>query len=718
MSKIPKNKNKARGTLAQKILGVFSDNPFVSMNYKQVSGRLGMNDKASRELVQKIIDNLVKEGVISEQKKGKFKIASEYLQKSDDFRSTITGVVDMKHSGKAFIISKDLEDDVFISAENTNRALHRDKVKVLLFPRRKGHKIEGQIIEIIERSRESFAGTLQTGKYYSFFIPDSQNIPVDIMIPNEHIGGAKNGEKVIVKLTDWPERSGNPIGEVIRVLGKPGINEVEMQSILVEFGFPLQFPAEVNKEAEIIGKENHKTEGSKRNDFREVFTITIDPEDAKDFDDALSLKKLENGNWQVGVHIADVSYYVKPGGRIDEEAFNRATSVYLVDRTIPMLPEVLSNNLCSLRPHEDKLCFSAVFELDENAVIVSEWFGKTIINSNRRFNYDEVQQIIENKKGEFAEEISILNDLATKIRDERYRMGSIGFETEEVKFRLDEKGKPLEAFIKEYKDSNKLIEDFMLLANRRVAEYVSKIRVNKEPKTFVYRVHDSPTPEKLVQFNEFISKMGYSLKTSTRKGLAGSFNELFQKIKGKGEENLISNLAIRTMAKAFYSTENIGHYGLGFKYYTHFTSPIRRYPDLMVHRMLNDYLAGKASYNKEEYEQNCLHSSEMERKATEAERASIKYKQAEFMLDKVGQEFEGLISGISKWGIYVELKETKCEGMVSLKEMTDDYYYIDEDNYIAVGQARGKSYRLGDSVKIRVKRIDLSRKTMDFIFSK
>jgi ribonuclease R len=442
--------------------------------------------------------------------------------------------------------------------------------------------------------------------------------------------------------------------------------------------------------------------------------MTIDPADAKDFDDALSLRKTSEGLWEVGVHIADVSHYVTPGGIIDQEAEERGTSVYLVDRTIPMLPEVLSNNLCSLSPHEDKLCFSAVFEMDEQGKISTEWYGKTIIHSDRRFNYDEAQEIIESGKGEYADEINTLNRLATKLREARFRNGSIAFETEEVKFKLDEKGKPISAFVKEYKDSNKLIEDFMLLANRKVAEHILKYKKDKDAPTFVYRIHDEPNPEKLGQFNEFIAKLGYQIKTTSAKSMSQSFNQLFTKIKGKGEENMISNLAVRTMAKAVYSTTNIGHYGLAFKYYTHFTSPIRRYPDLLVHRMLEAYLTSKPRFEKAQYEKLCQHCSDMERRATEAERASIKYKQAEYLLDKVGLDFYGLISGISKWGIYVELEETKCEGLISIRDMTDDYYVIDEENYVVTGQSRGKKFRLGDRIKVKVKKIDLHKKTIDF----
>jgi len=470
----------------------------------------------------------------------------------------------------------------------------------------------------------------------------------------------------------------------------------------------------VEKEAERLPFEITEHEISQRRDFRSTFTITIDPEDAKDFDDALSLKKLENGNWEVGVHIADVSWYVKPGTGIDKEAFERGTSVYLVDRVIPMLPENLSNNVCSLKPREDKLCFSAVFELDDNARVIRDWFGKTIINSDRRFNYDEVQQMIEGAEGDFRDEIMILHQLASKLRQERFGKGSIDFRTEEVKFRLDEKGKPIDTYIKVNKESNWLIEDFMLLANRRVAEKIGLVKGKAKARTFVYRIHDKPSTEKLQNFVEFLSTLGYSLRASSRKTLAQSFNQLFKDIEGKGEENMIETIAIRTMAKAKYSTKNIGHYGLGFEFYSHFTSPIRRYPDLMAHRLLSDYMKGAPGAEEETLEERCVHSSLMERKAEEAERASVKYKQAEYLADKIGQEFNGLISGVSKWGIYVELEGNKCEGMVSLRNMQDDFYYLDEENYRVIGSRYGKEYQLGNPVRIKVKSIDLSKKQMDF----
>jgi ribonuclease R len=518
-----------------------------------------------------------------------------------------------------------------------------------------------------------------------------------------------------VKMTDWPEHAKNPMGEVVEVLGKPGDNEVEMKSILVNHNFPLYFPKAAEKEASRIKEIISNEEINNRRDFRDVFTITIDPEDAKDFDDAISLRKEKEGVWEVGIHIADVSHYVNPGSAIDDEGFDRGTSIYLIDRVIPMLPEKLSNMVCSLRPNEDKLCFSAVFMMNKNAEVLEEWFGKTIINSNRRYNYEEVQAMIEGGEGDYKDELLFLNGLAQKLRNERFKGGAINFHSVEVKFKLDENGKPLSTYIKENKEANWLIEEFMLLANRRVAEFIGTKKGNRKPKTFVYRVHDEPNPEKLNRFTEFLGKLGYSMKTGSRKSMAHSFNRLFEQISGKGEENMIEAIAIRTMAKAEYSTQNIGHYGLDFKYYTHFTSPIRRYPDLMVHRLLERYLDGKPSVSEEEYEPMCQHSSEMERKAEQAERDSVKYKQAEFMMDKIGQEFYGLVSGVSKWGIFVEIEGNKCEGMVSLKYMNDDFYYLDEDNYRVVGQRNGQEYKLGDRVKIRVRKVDLQKKQMDFV---
>ncbi len=700
------------------VLNIFFKNPQVALNYKQVSKALNINDKSAREIVIKQLVILLRNKNLIEDKKGRYKLNPEKHAAYFPKRNYVVGTVDMKATGKAYIISDELTEDAFIAPYNTNRALNGDTVKILLLPRRNNKKPEGQVVEIIKRAKEKFVGTIQVSKYYSFLIPDNHGVPVDIYIPNDKILGAKNGEKVLVKITEWPENSKNPFGEVIHVFGKPGENQVEMQSIIAEYGFPLIFPDKVEKDAASIPLSITADEIKKRRDFRNIFTITIDPEDAKDFDDAISLQKLKNGNWEVGVHIADVSYYVKENTLLDQEAYERATSIYMADRVVPMLPEILSNNVCSLKPHEDKLCFSAVFEMTDEAVIIKDWYGKTVINSNHRFNYEEVQLIIETSQGEFVKEIATFNRLAGILRENRFKNGSFAFDTEEVRFKLDETGKPIEVFIKQQKDSNKLIEDFMLLANRKVAEIIGNPADHKVPKTFVYRIHDKPQPEKLQTFTQFVAKLGYKINSISNKAIADSFNLLFEKIKGKGEENMINQLAIRTMAKAVYSTDNIGHYGLSFKFYTHFTSPIRRYPDLMVHRLLERYMNNLASVDKHEFEEKCKHCSEKEKLAAEAERASTKYKQAEYMLDKIGQTFEGKISGVSKWGVYVEIIENKCEGMVSIRDMEDDAYYIDEENYVVIGQYSGKRYRLGDTVKIKVKKINLTKKQIDFAFIK
>ena len=710
-------KKRSRGRknlLRDNILSLFIADPLRLFNYKQISSKLAIKDKAGRDLVSTILAELLIEESIGEIRPGKYKLNADRAFEQKDLSGTITGTVDMKNTGKAYIIPEDDSDDIFIAPNNTYHALHGDTVKVQLFPKRKDRKPEGRIIEILQRAKEQYVGIIEISKKFAFLIPDSRNMPVDIFIPVENLKGARNGQKVVGRITDWPEHSKNPFGKITDVLGKPGDHNVEMQSILAEHDFPLSFPKNVEKEAEAIPWKIPAEEYKKRKDFRNIWTITIDPDDAKDFDDAISLKKLKSGNWELGVHIADVSYYVKPGSLIDEEAYRRATSVYLVDRVIPMLPEKLSNNVCSLRANEDKVCYSAIFELDQNVNVIGQWFGRTVINSNRRFNYEEVQKIIEEGKGEFAEEIGVLHQLASKLRDERFENGSINFATQEVKFKLDEDGTPISVSIKEQKESNMLVEDFMLLANKKVAEFIGKKKGQQKPKTFIYRVHDTPSPEKLNTFIEFLGKLGYHLKINSQENLAKSFNDLFKQIAGKGEENMIETIAIRTMAKAEYSTENIGHYGLAFRHYSHFTSPIRRYPDLMVHRLLDYYLGGGSSVSNGVYEDKCIHCSLMERSAIQAERDSIKYKQAEFLLDKIGQEFEGLISGVSKWGIYVEIIGNKCEGMVRLQDLDDDFYYLDEDNYQVIGSRNRQQYKLGDQVTIRVKKIDLSKKQMDF----
>lgn len=713
MAKKKKRNKKHKNAIAEQVLHVFAGEPFTGFNYKQVSAALGLSDKKSRDLIKQIIFDLEKDGSLIQERRGKFKLNPEYIGSHTEKRM-VEGTVDMKQTGKAYIETNELDEDVYIAPNNTNRALNKDRVKVFLFPKRKGRKLEGQIVEILERGNKQFVGKVEISNKFAFLVPDNLSITVDLFIPLSELNGAKNGEKAIGEITDWPEHSKNPFGKITQVLGKPGENEVEMNSILASYNFPLSFPKKVEKDASKIKLEISAKERKGRKDFRDITTFTIDPKDAKDFDDALSLRKLKNGNYQVGIHIADVSHYVKPDTPLDEEAYNRATSVYLVDRVIPMLPEVLSNKVCSLRPNEEKLTFSAVFEIDNKANVIDRWFGKTIINSDKRFTYEEAQDIIETGKGKYQDEVLKLNELAQILRQNRFDNGAIAFHSTEVKFELDENGHPVRAYVKEQKESNMLVEEFMLLANREVAEFIGKPSGKQKPKTFIYRVHDEPNPEKLSTMAEFVEKLGYKMNVGSRKGISNSFNRLFKQIAGKGEQYLIESIAVRTMSKAEYSTQNIGHYGLSFNYYSHFTSPIRRYPDLMVHRLLFHYLSGGNSAVASEYEEKAQHCSEVERRAMEAERESIKLKQAEYLFDKVGEEFRGTITGVSKWGIFVELSESHCEGMVSLKTMKDDFYYLDEDNYRVVGHKYHEVYQLGDAVDIVVKNVDLSKKQMDF----
>lgn len=705
-------KRKSQNALTGIVLSIFTENPFKSYNYKQIGRMIGAKDKAAKSMILDILGSLAIDEYLIEERPGKYLLNPAKVNELTKNRQ-ITGTVDMQRTGKAYIIPDDGGDDVFIAPNNLGHALHEDKVRVVIFPKRRGHKTEGQIIEIIARPKDTYVGVLELSKNFGFVIADSQKMPYDIYVPNNETTKGYNGQKVLVKITDWPEHANNPFGEIVQVLGAPGDNNVEMESILADNDFPLSFPKNVEKDAAKISTEITDAEIKKRRDFRDVWTITIDPYDAKDFDDALSLKILENGNYEVGIHIADVTHYVKPGTALDAEALNRATSVYLVDRVIPMLPEILSNNVCSLRPDEEKLTFSAVFELDKKAVVKHQWFGKTVIKSNRRFTYEEAQEIIEQSRGEYAEEIGILHALATIIRSARFNNGAINFHSEEVKFKLDEKGKPIETYVKEQKEANRLIEEFMLLANKKVAEHIGKIPQGKKAKTFVYRIHDEPNPEKLNTFVQFLKKLGYTLNVSSRKTLASSYNSLFERIHGKGEETMIETIAVRTMAKAEYSTDNIGHYGLAFPFYTHFTSPIRRYPDVMVHRLLESYLKGGKSANKDVYEEMCVHSSEMERRAQNAERESVKYKQVEFLLDKMGKVFDGVISGVSKWGIFVQLNISKSEGLIRFNDLKDDYYYLDEDNYRIIGRQYGNVYRLGDKVNVLVKDVDLENRQLD-----
>lgn len=696
-----------RKTLRTYLLNIFRANPSNLYNYKQLSKKLDITDMDTKSLITKVCYDLVENEQLEEVYTGKFRYSSA--------GAYITGVVDMTRRGTAYIVSDDIKEDIFISQAGLNHALHGDEVKVYLYAHRKNRQPEGEVVEIIKSAKSTFVGVIEISKNFAFLLTEGKNMPYDIFIPLGKLKSAIDGDKAIAKITEWPKDAKNPIGEIVEVIGRPGDNDVEMHAILAEFELPYKFPEQINAEAEKIPDEITEKEIKTRRDFRDVTTFTIDPHDAKDFDDALSIKKLENGNYEIGVHIADVSHYVIPGTILDDEAYLRGTSVYLVDRVVPMLPERLSNNVCSLRPNEEKLTFSAVFEMDEKATVISQWFGKTIINSNRRFNYDEVQEIIEGADGDFKEEILIFNDLAQKLRGYRYKSGSISFDKVEVKFNIDENGKPIDVYFKVSKEAHKLIEEFMLLANKKVAEKIGKPTQNKTVNTFVYRVHDEPDLEKLNNFSNFIRRYGYQISLKNNKEIANSMNSLLETVKGKAEQNVIENLAIRSMAKAIYDVTNIGHYGLAFDYYTHFTSPIRRYPDLMVHRLLQSYLHEGRSVNKKEYEKYCKHSSNMEQRAAQAERASIKYKQVEFMQDKLGQIFEGVISGLTEWGMYVEISATKIEGMVSLKDLQDDYYTFDEKNFCIVGHRHKRKYQLGDMLKVQIIRTNMQKKQIDML---
>jgi ribonuclease R len=717
-----RSRNNKISNLTNTILSILKKERNKTFNYKQIASKLGVNDASSRNQIIKKLAQLKVKGEIEEVDRGKFKaiVNTEYH----------IGILDLSAKGNGYIISDDFEDDVFVASNNINKALDGDEVEFYAYRRKHRGKQEGEITNIIKRAKSDYVGTIQiqNSKKFAFVVADSLKMYTDIFVPINKIKKAEDGDKVLVKLTDWPENASSPYGKVTEVLGKPGEHSTEIHSILAEYGLPHEFPLEVEAYVNKLDTSITEEEIAKRRDMRKDLTFTIDPKDAKDFDDALSFKVLENGLYEIGIHIADVSHYVKPDTVLDDEAYERATSIYLVDRVVPMLPEILSNGACSLRPREEKYTFSAVFKMNDNCEIKDHWFGRTVTYSDARFAYEEAQVIIETKSSVIPQEVSLnsetyntdqsiteailkLDELAKKMRTKRMRTGAISFDKVEVKFNLDEQANPVGVFFKTSKDANKLIEEFMLLANKKVAEFIGK---QNPKKTFVYRVHDEPDDSKLTQLQTVVGRFGHKLNFKDRKSVASSLNKLLTDVVGKKEQNLVDTLAIRTMSKAEYTTQNIGHYGLAFQYYSHFTSPIRRYPDVMAHRLLQHYLEGGKSVNEDIYEEKCKHSSNMEYLATKAERDSIKYMQIRFMQDQQDEEFLGVISGVTDWGIYVEIISNKCEGMVSVRDMKDDTYDFDQDHYAMIGRHNHKMYQLGEEVIVKVKNTDLVKKHLDF----
>ncbi len=721
MSKKKKRaKNQLKTEITKGIFEVLEAEPTRSFNYKQIASKLEITDTPGRNLLIKRLGQLREKNRIQEPSRGKYQAA--FAPK------VYTGKVDVNTQGNAYITTEELEDDIFVKFPNLNRAFHRDIVEVQLLTKRRGSRPEGKVLRVVERHKTEFVGVVDLYKTFAFVRPSDSRMYTDIFVPLDQIAGAKHREKVLVSLERWPDDADSPYGKIIEVLGIPGEHDTEIHSILAEYGLPYRFPDEVEHYANSLDTRIHPNEIKKRRDLRGILTFTIDPKDAKDFDDALSLRILDNGNLEVGVHIADVSHYVKPDTILEDEAYARGTSVYLVDRVVPMLPEILSNNACSLRPKEDKLTFSALFELDAQARVKKQWFGRTVTHSDERLAYEEAQHVIETGKGVIPKEVSIrekaytlpdpvveailkLDELAKILRKKRMAHGAISFDKVEVKFTLNEAHEPVGIYSKESKDANKLIEEFMLLANRKVAEFIGK---QKPEKTFIYRIHDEPDQDKLFALSGLIGKFGHKLNFKNKQSLNASLNQLLEDVKGKKEQNMVDTLVIRSMSKAVYSTQNIGHYGLAFDYYTHFTSPIRRYPDVMVHRLLQHYLDGQKTPKAEPYEEKAKHASEMENLAVKAERDSIKYMQIKFMEDHRDEVFTGVISGVTEWGIYVEIIENKCEGMVRIRDIKDDYYNFDERQYALVGERKGKMYQLGDEVEVMVKSTDLIKRHLDF----
>ena len=728
--KIYKKKGNVVKDLTKNIFRILNEDSTKSYNHKQLAAKLKISDTDGKnQIIQKLAE-LTSTKKIKEVERGKFQINAD--------RKYSIGTLDVTSNGNGYFITDDYEDDIFIPNNSLGKGLHQDTVKAYVYKNRSGKKMEGDVVEVLERSKTEFVGVLQKNKNFGFVIADNHKMYADIFISENKMNGAEHGDKVQAKIIDWPQNSKNPFGKITTVLGKPGEHNTEMHSILLEYDLPYEFEPEVEKEAEDLPIKITRDEIAKRRDMRTDVTFTIDPKDAKDFDDALSFTKLENGNYEIGIHIADVSHYLEPKTILDDEAYKRATSVYLVDRVVPMLPEMLSNGVCSLRPNEEKLTFSAVFEINQKAEIVKQWFGRTVTYSDQRFGYEEAQAIIENCKLSdtnqaytMPAEVSIidkeyqvipeivaatlkLDELAKILRKKRMKEGAISFDRVEVKFNLDTEANPVGVFFKESKDANKLIEEFMLLANRKVAEFIGFSKGKATNKTFIYRVHDEPDVEKLVSLQNMVRKFGYKINTDTKEAISDSLNQLLSDVHGKAESNMIETLTIRTMSKAVYTTQNIGHYGLAFDYYSHFTSPIRRYPDVMTHRLLQHYLDGGDAPKAISYEEKCKHSSKREELASKAERSSIKYMQVKYMQDHKDEIFEGVITGVTEWGIYVEISSNKCEGMVRIKDIKSDFYMFDEKQYAIVGKSTKKMYQLGDDVKIQVKKADLERKHLDF----